>query len=181
MTPESSTLPRLFAAIGWRNGGAEPLLELRELLREILAAAPLRWSAPEDLHATLRFYGDATAAQAGAIATGLALQAAGYTGQPFEFARLETWPAAKPTLLVATLLAPPRLREQQQAIERAAQAAGWPAETRPWKPHVTLARAQDWDGALPRLKLAPFELPARHWVLWHRKTVSGAGYAQYWP
>lgn len=181
MTTEAPTLPRLFAAIGWREGGAEPLLQLRQQLCEILAGAPLRWSASEDLHVTLRFYGDATTAQADAIATCLAAQSAVQEGQPFEFGRLETWPATNPTLLVATLLAPPRLRAQQLAIEQVAQAAGWPAEPRAWKPHVTLARASDWDGAMPKLKLAPFELPSRDWALWYRKTVSGAGYRQYWP
>lgn len=181
MTPGAPPLSRLFAAVGWRHGGADDLLRLREQLRETLVDAPLRWSAAADLHVTLRFYGDATPAQGDAIAAQLQAHGPTADAQPLEFDQLETWPPKRPTLLVATLRAPPLLRAQQDAIEHAARVAGFPAEARAWKPHVTLARARQWDGAMPRFKLLPFALPSAPWVLWYRKSVTDAGYAQYWP
>lgn len=118
--------------------------ELRAHLRSQDAPQSLRWTALDNLHLTLRFLGETTAAQAQIIATGLqeaalqhapfALTLSGVGGFPNVRQPRVVW------LGVGGDLA--QLYAFQAAVEGAVQLAGFAAEERPFAAHLTLARAQ---------------------------------------
>jgi len=118
--------------------------QLRTDLRRQGASDGLRWSASENIHLTLRFLGDTTAAQTQRIATGLgaaAMQHAPFTltlGGVGGFPQLH-----QPRVLwlgVGGDLA--QLHALQAAVEETVQQAGFAAAERPFAAHITLARAQ---------------------------------------
>ncbi|WP_417485296.1 RNA 2',3'-cyclic phosphodiesterase [Maricaulis salignorans] len=122
---------RLFAAIGLPDSVCDPLLALQTGL------PGASWRPRENLHLTLRFFGDIDERKAEdlefelgkitAPAFDLTLKGAGW------FGRLEPhalWIGAEPA---------PALLALQTKCERAARRAGLAAETRNFVPHVTLA------------------------------------------
>lgn len=172
---DAPPVSRMFAAVAWRGGEAAPLLDLQALLRSAPGAAAWRWMAPEDLHLTLRFHGDATPAQAEATSAELARLARAGQWPPIRFERLDAWPG----VLVARFAAAPPLHASQAALERHAIGLGFAAEARPWAPHVTLARmSREQDVELPRIKLAPFELPLSQLALFRRAGEGASRYAR---
>lgn len=161
--------PRAFCAVVWHPDALAPLRELQDSVRAAHADAPLTWLAADDLHLTLRFFGDVTSAvhaRLGAAVTALA----GMTRvSRLELQRLETWPTIRPRVLVARFRAEPTLVRLQADLEREARALGLAPELRRFQPHVTLARAASgWNGGLARIKLAPLSLPADRLGLLHR-------------
>jgi 2'-5' RNA ligase len=141
-------------------------LELDERLRGAIAAlqdrlralAGLRLVRPEGVHLTLRFLGWSAKPQLEALAPRLA--AAAQACPPFEAAvsGVGTFPErGAPRVLWLGIELPASVRELQRACERAARAAGFEAEDRPFAPHLTLGRFRE---RVPRPKLAPVELGA---------------------
>ena len=135
---------RLFAAIGLPDNVRKPLLALQSGL------PGASWRPRENLHLTLRFFGDVDERKAedldfelgkiAAPAVELTLKGAGW------FGRLEPhalWIGAEPDAALLSL---------QAKCERAARRAGLEAETRNLQPHVTLAYLKD----TPVDKLAAF-------------------------
>ncbi|MCB0219477.1 MAG: RNA 2',3'-cyclic phosphodiesterase, partial [Chrysiogenetes bacterium] len=101
------------------------------------------WSRPETLHLTLRFLGDITEKQAkqvaaamdatGAAQAGFALRVAGIGGAPKPRA---------PRVLWAELQESAGLMALEAALSDRLEALGFARETRPWHPHLTLARVK---------------------------------------
>lgn len=122
-----------------------------------------RWVAPESLHLTLRFVGEASSDMAEDLVASLSrirastfdltLSGMGLFGDRRRARML--WVGAHPS-------AP--LRHLQSKIEQAAQSAGLEAERRKFHPHVTIARLKDapkgrlegFVGDHGALSLAPF-------------------------
>lgn len=135
---------RLFAAIGLPDSVCEPLLALQ-------AGLPgANWRPRENLHLTLRFFGDIDERKA----EDLEFELAKITAPPFNltlkgagwFGRLEPhalWIGAEPD---------PALLSLQAKCERAARRAGLEPDTRKFVPHVTLAYLR----GTPVEKLAAF-------------------------
>ena len=123
---------RLFAAIPVPDEIGELLARLQVGLSEA------RWSPPENLHVTLRFFGEISETAADdlelelsrivAPPLSLTLQGAGAFGEAVDIHAVWIGVAANPAL--------DRLA---QACERAARRAGLKPETRLYRPHVTLA------------------------------------------
>ncbi len=115
-------------------------------------SAGMRWQHRDDLHITLHFLGQVEDDAVHAIA---ALGAA-QRPPPFALAldRIDYWPG--PRILCATPSTPPgaliRLRE---TLGEALTPLGFAGDTRPYRPHVTLARNVPGDaryGPLPPLR-----------------------------
>jgi 2'-5' RNA ligase len=127
-------------------------LELDPRAREAIAAlqsrvrglAGLRLVRPEGVHLTLRFLGSSTRLQLETLAPRLA--AAAERCPPFEarVAGLGTFPErGAPRVLWLGVELPPSVLELQRACERAARAAGFEKEERPFAPHLTLGRFRE--------------------------------------
>lgn len=121
----------------------ETVRRLRGHLRAHQAPDSLRWAGLHNAHLTLRFLGDTTDAQVQTLAA--ALDAIARKQPPFELAIgcVGGFPNLRqPRVLwlgVGGDMAP--LNALQSAVEKGAQRAGFSAETRPFSPHITLARA----------------------------------------
>ena len=131
---------RLFAAI-------RPPIVVRERLRLAMSGVEgARWQSDDQLHCTLRFFGEVDRHQGDdllAALRSLAVRAPELriegTGAFDRRGRIDTlWARVVPREPVAAMAA---------KVERAAQAAGLPPEHRAYRPHVTLARGRGMSGA----------------------------------
>jgi RNA 2',3'-cyclic 3'-phosphodiesterase len=145
---------RLFLAIPLAESVTAELARLASRLR---AAAPdLRWSAPESWHITLQFLGNTTPAQYECLIPRLAALDA--SPVPIQLAELGIFDRAG----ILHLAAEPTsqlLRLQQLAVS-ATVPCGFEAESRPYHPHITLARTKGRRGSRS-LKALAARLPAQ--------------------
>jgi len=136
--------------------------ELSRFLGTCAAAAPeFRWTGADNLHLTLRFMGSVRQE----VAEGIADRLQGRLGRSFEVALGEVGTFRRGRLVRVVWLAVHTgdevMRALAQRVEAECRAAGLEAESRAFKPHLTLARARARDGApmpvLPDLpQLAPW-------------------------
>jgi 2'-5' RNA ligase len=103
----------------------------------------MTWVAPERLHVTLRFIGDADEAQAAAIAAALAPP---LRLPPFDatFDRIGVFPPTGPprVLWVGVGAGHERLIEVERGVSERLASCGIPPEPRAYSPHLTLARVR---------------------------------------
>lgn len=125
-------MPRLFSAIEI----PDPARARLGLIRAPFPGA--RWSEPQDMHLTLRFFGDIDGRMADEVAESLG----GIQAKPFqlEISDLGVFGGRDPHTLWAGVKPSAELDLLHYAHERAARAAGLAPETRTFRPHVTLAR-----------------------------------------
>ncbi len=123
--------------------------EVARLVDQVRAAGvpgrgrDVRWVRLDSLHLTVRFLGptleDRIEPARGAV------RAAAAEAKPFEvtIGRAGAFPnEARPRALWLDLLAGgPALAGLAATLDRALEAVGWPPETKPFRPHLTLARA----------------------------------------
>jgi RNA 2',3'-cyclic 3'-phosphodiesterase len=103
---------------------------------------PVRWVGRDGIHLTLKFFGEADRAQADAI--GQAADDIASRIRPFElrFDRLGAFPSARnPRVIWLGVEPTPELRFLRQDIERTMYRFGFERERQPFRPHVTLGRA----------------------------------------
>jgi 2'-5' RNA ligase len=99
-----------------------------------------RWTRPEGIHLTLKFLGPISDPQVEQVTRALAVLA------PFSVFSVEVrgfgfFPdARRPRVFWAGLEAPPSLGELAQRVEKVMAGLGFAPETRPFAPHLTLAR-----------------------------------------
>lgn len=166
-------MPRLFSGIELPPDVRAQLESLRQPLPST------RWIAPENLHITLRFFGDVPPPVAREISNNLA----NISFDPFTIRLngLDTFGGDNPRVLFATVEATEALSELARAHETAARRAGLPPEGRKFKPHITLARLQNpkidpiarflsRNGAV---RTEPFLID--QFVLYSSKPVTGGG------
>lgn len=133
---------RAFVAVPLAEGVRMALASWQEEVRSRLNG--FKWVEPGNLHLTLRFLGDVPEDRIAAV--GQALTAAARRLSPFDlgvrgagaFPRLE-----EPRVLWAGIEGCPELQALHQAVEAALVEQGWPREERPFRPHLTLARARE--------------------------------------
>jgi 2'-5' RNA ligase len=124
----------------------------RRLAGIVPAAAGVKRARPESIHLTLHFLGDVEAGAIPALCKALdRVRAAPFT---LELSRRGRFPPRGPArVLWVGLAASPALESLHAACGRAITAAGLPLESRPFAPHVTLARL---DAAAERRVTAEF-------------------------
>jgi RNA 2',3'-cyclic 3'-phosphodiesterase len=129
-------MPRLFT-------GIEVPPEIAEELSAVeMPIAGANWVDEDDLHLTLRFFGDLTAAQERDVLDLLDTLAA--DAFAMTISGLGTF-GAEPAVLYAAVTPSPGLEALARANDRVARGAGLPSAKRPFKPHITLARLQHAD------------------------------------
>lgn len=167
---------RLFLALELPDPLRDALAALQGRLRE--AEPGWRWVRPQGLHLTLRFLGEVEPARLPDLAARWERAAASGTPTAVEAAGLGTFPPrGRPRVLWIGLrdLGGGRLAALAASLEQEARSAGFPAEDRPFAPHLTLARA----AAQGRPRRPEVEVPslgtfrARHLTLF--RSVPGRG------
>lgn len=117
----------------------------RELSR--LSALPgadaVRWVRPEALHVTLRFLGEIAAASVPELLQRVAPHTREVPGFELVLGGLGALPSARRARVVTLEVGPEEpLQRLASAVERGVVEAGFAAEPRPFRPHVTLGRVR---------------------------------------
>ena len=170
---------RLFAAIRPPAPVIDALLALEGGPELHIPGA--RWQDEDQLHLTLRFFGEVEAAQAEDLAEALA----GVSFSPFALAlrgvgHFER--KGRPHTLWAGLAPSEPLAALQRRVEHAARRAGLPPESRKFTPHITLARLNDGSGPVLPFLAAHGTLTGEPWpveefdLIESRLTPAGAEY-----
>jgi 2'-5' RNA ligase len=136
--------PRVRQAIGDLQAQLHPRL------------AGIRFVRPDGIHLTLRFLGETSPAQIERLRAALAEAAAACPPAEARVAGLGVFPErGGPRVLWLGLEVPDAVLDLQKACERAARAAGFEPEGRPFRAHLTLGRWRDRAG---RPELPPADL-----------------------
>ena len=147
-------LIRAFVAVDLDEGMRTRLADLIENLRDRFRG--VRWVRPEGIHLTLRFLGYARHDVLDRLLPALRAGAEDCFAGTAEVSGLGTFPErGRARVLWLGIQLPSSIVRLQQACERAAVAAGFEPETRPFAPHLTLGR---WSEPAPRPTLPAIDL-----------------------
>ncbi len=139
---------RLFVAVDIPHDIRESLGALIRELQDQMSG--VRWVRPEGIHLTLRFLGEVAEERLETLRGSLRRAAAAVTIFGVEVAGAGTFPpGGRPRVVCVSLReGTGTLSLLQAGIERAVREAGFPAEGRPFRPHLTLGRVR--SGRTPR-------------------------------
>lgn len=148
---ERTAMSRIFFALPLPESARDHLHRWIEAHKPELPLA--RWSHPLDYHITLKFIGDVPSHEAATIQTHPLFQNVTASSFSLQLDRLGTFgkPAAPSVLWCGVSGELPALTRLQAEVEAACQHLGYPAEDRPYRPHITVAR-QYWGNG-------PFRMP----------------------
>jgi RNA 2',3'-cyclic 3'-phosphodiesterase len=190
--------PRLFVAVPLAEAARAAVEELVVGVRDRLAAAGVqadsragvRWVRTDGLHLTLRFLGPTPLDQVDAVAAAAAQTATEAAQAPFEVviggAGAFPSPGRPRTLWLGIERGADELAALAAALDERLVPLGWPPEDRPFRPHLTLARA-DGRRAGPATAqalieaAAPLRVPFEADRLVLFESVTGGGPARYLP
>ena len=137
---------RLFLAVGPAGAARDELARELTAVRRHLAAWDdhIRWTPPENVHVTVRFLGETPAPRVVALVAALGdrLEIAPFevtVGDPGVFASR----GAVRTLWFAIREDGDALARLHDDVSRILERAGWPADERPFTPHVTVGRVRE--------------------------------------
>jgi RNA 2',3'-cyclic 3'-phosphodiesterase len=150
---------RAFVALEIDAAARARVAELMAKLRPLAPGA--RWVAVENLHLTLRFLGPSRPEALERIASDLDRATAACPPSTAPMRELGMFPErGSPRVLWLDIALPEPILGLQEASERAAVAAGFERESRPFRSHLTLARFRDAErpGPLPRHELGEAQL-----------------------
>ncbi len=157
---------RLFAALPLPPAAHARLERLR--LRLSAPGDGLRWSTPEQWHITLQFYGEVSTEQPLCLRESLSEAAA----EPAFVALDGLGLFANKGILYAAVATEPSLVLLHARVLASSQLCGILPESRPFHPHVTLARSKGRVGARTLERLSQPNLPAfGEAISWQAKEV----------
>lgn len=134
---------RAFVAIELPEDIQNGLRKASAGLQAKLAGLPLRWMPVESIHLTLKFLGDAPTDAVDAISQALQKQARAAKAFEVGVGGLGVFPnLRRPRVVWVGMEAAEELVAFQQSLEDEMERQGFPAEGRPFSPHLTLARVQ---------------------------------------
>ena len=113
-------------------------------LYRAVSRSTVRWVALENLHLTLKFLGDVSTSSLSSLQQMLAAEASRHAAFQIGAGTLGVFPDLKhPRVIWIGLQAPPALSALQHGVEAAMERLGYPPETRPFSPHLTVGRVQE--------------------------------------
>jgi 2'-5' RNA ligase len=135
---------RTFIAIELDEELKASLRYAQDLLRDQVAPRSVRWVRPEGVHLTLKFLGDTTLDKVEEVKAALAHAAV--EARPFSFTLggLGCFPSSSRPRVVWVGLQETTgaLVHLRDAVEAHVAPLGFPTESRPFRPHLTLGRVQ---------------------------------------
>jgi len=138
------TALRAFLAADVGEAARRALGAAAERLAREVRGREVRWARPETYHLTLRFLGEIDAERTAPLARAVAEAVAALA--PFELRLREVvaFPSPRrPQVIAATVEPEAPLVELARAVEAAVVRAGFPADERAFRPHLTLGRVRD--------------------------------------
>jgi 2'-5' RNA ligase len=114
------------------------------LLKEISSTkAPVKWVDPEHMHLTLKFLGEVADEKEQVIYEVSRLAAKGARPFSLRVEEVGAFPSLKRARVIwVGVSKSPHLATLSRRIEEGFQAVGFPAEKKPWTPHLTLGRVK---------------------------------------
>ena len=139
MTPSAPTVQRLFLAVAVRSSPT-----LQSVLDRLAGMGPaVRPVAGHQLHITLKFYGNVADELVPAIIRGMNTIASAGESFAWQLQGIGAFPTPhRPRVVWAGAVDQGRLAATAASIEEFSEPMGFPAEQRPFTPHVTLARVK---------------------------------------
>ena len=147
---------RLFFALNFAPETCRALMDVQRRLRRL--AGPGNYTRPENLHLTLAFLGEQT--PEGLAAARRALEAAVLPPLALTFDHTGRFRQAGEALWWIGLSENPALTALYASLWDALEQEGFPRETRPFRPHLTLARRLPGDFRAEEAQLLPAPIPA---------------------
>jgi 2'-5' RNA ligase len=144
---------RLFAAINLPAELREKLAAAQKKLAE--TKADVRWVARENLHVTVKFFGEVDAARVGELAERVVKAAASVPAFPLEIEGINRLPERGPARVIVSRIVSPdqRITRLHKRVDSAAGGIGLPMDTRVLVPHLTLGRVSSNHGLNRLLRL----------------------------
>jgi 2'-5' RNA ligase len=123
-------------------------------LREAAGSSAVRWVPAHNLHLTLKFLGDVSAANLPFLNQMLGLEAASHHCFNLKIAGLGCFPSAKRARVVwVGIQAPPEMQTLQHSVETGAERLGYATEERGFSPHLTIGRVRQGLAAAEQQRL----------------------------
>jgi 2'-5' RNA ligase len=146
---------RLFVACELPPEALEALARIQADLRE-RGAGRLRWVRPEGIHLTLKFLGAVSPEKAQRVIDALSTAIVEPFTLALRFDRLGSFGGRMRLHVIWVGLAGDveKLAALAETVEKALGSLGFPRESRPFAPHLTLARVPDEMGIEERSRLA---------------------------
>jgi 2'-5' RNA ligase len=146
---------RVFCAIELPKEVRERAANHVRNLRSALSDARASWPRAENLHLTLKFFGEIASNRVETLSQAVARAA--QASQPFKL-RIEGTGAFPPrgaprVLWLGVIDSSGSLAQLQSHLEDECESLGFPRESRPFRPHLTLARIRSPQGARALAKL----------------------------
>jgi len=144
---------------------AEVVGNLERLLQRLRPSAAIQWSAPSNLHITTKFIGEWPEERLAELANGLGTVPL-RSAIPVQIHELGFFPSARAPRVFWCGIEAPGLADLATETDRAAARLGIAAESRPFTPHLTLARIKERldleslrraIGSLPSVEFGGFE------------------------
>ena len=126
-------------------------------LRRALDASLVRWVPTGNMHLTLKFLGDISPANVDMLAHMLSMETSQHPSFEIQFGGLGVFPNPKrPRVIWIGIQAPAALEALQRGIEAATAKLGYPAEERPFSPHLTIGRVKQniGSGGAQKIRIA---------------------------
>jgi 2'-5' RNA ligase len=133
---------RLFLAIELPGNVLEALNRVQQELQREPALARLRWVRPDGIHLTLKFLGETPAARQSDIEAAISRAVAGVAPFELQTGKIGRFGSRNAPRVVWIDVDgdTDALSRLQAQVEREVSPLGYPAESRPFSPHLTLAR-----------------------------------------
>ena len=136
-----SMMLRSFIAIKLPDEVQQAIARSTAGLQQALPKPLVRWVPPENMHLTLKFFGDVSPANLEQLAEALKAEAAAHPAFSISVGGLGAFPnPRRARILWIGLEAPAGLPALQHALESAAARLGYAPEDRPFSPHLTIGR-----------------------------------------
>jgi len=139
---------RTFCAIELPDEVRSQLQQHVKRLREAVPEASASWSRPENVHLTLKFFGNVNKDKLTSISSAATRVTSDYSPFQIKIGGTGVFPkASRPQVLWIGVEDPSgRLTELQRRFEEECAKVGFPKENRAYRPHLTIARLRHPEG-----------------------------------
>ena len=134
---------RSFVAVELNDAARSALNQLQAELNRQTPPHTVRWTKPDSIHLTLQFLGDIPPAQVNALENALQTACSGLPAFEMALEGLGVFPNPRRPRIVWVGLSETGgvLRTLHKRVGQALSPLGYPPESRPFKPHLTIGRA----------------------------------------
>lgn len=140
---------RVFCAVEIPSLTRQRVLQHITKLRESVPDVRASWSRENSIHLTLKFFGEIPEALVNNLGTAISLAVSGVVPFPVLIADSGVFPQRRDprVLWIGVTDLKGQLTNLHERLETEFEKAGFPGDTRPFHPHLTLARLRNQRGA----------------------------------